>query len=96
MRLQQICKEGEGMFEEVNREIVERVAYIVGPLSAAARAIHEADTYEGDVKFYQTSNSFIVAKIPHQPIPTTNPIPPITKVKTDDWNLEHNPKRGYC
>ena len=52
--------------EEIPRFYVEKVAEIVGPHSAAAQALADADAHKGPVKFYLTKKdaSFIVEKLP--------------------------------
>jgi hypothetical protein len=47
--------------------MLERVAHIIGPQSAAAKALAEANNYGGPVEFFLTGCSFIVAKIPEDP-----------------------------
>lgn len=44
--------------------MVERIAQIIGPSSAAANALRAADAHDGPVEFYKDGHSWIVAKLP--------------------------------
>ena len=47
---------------EISRDIVERMAKIIGQDSAFARAIKCADEHDGPVAFFKDGNSIIVQK----------------------------------
>lgn len=47
---------------EIPRHVIETTARIMGPASAAAVAIEEADSHDGQVKFYRSGNTIIVVK----------------------------------
>jgi hypothetical protein len=48
---------------QVTREVVETVARIMGDGSAAARALRDADTHQGEVRFYKLPGTFVVGKL---------------------------------
>ena len=54
----------------VNRRLLEEVARIVGPASAAAMALKDADSHNGHVKFWKHGKSIIVEKLPEIKDPT--------------------------
>lgn len=47
----------------IQREAIERIARIMGQNSASAAALREADTYGGDVRFWQTRDAIVVEKV---------------------------------
>lgn len=50
---------------EVPRELMETIAHIMGPSSAAAQALASADQHDGPVRFYETTQgSILVEKLP--------------------------------
>jgi hypothetical protein len=51
---------------ELTRKMVEQVAYIIGPQSAAAQALAEADKHDGPVRFLQTPGTIFVVKLPKE------------------------------
>lgn len=52
---------------EMSRTVVENVAKIMGPYSACANALADADTHDGPVKFYQTERgTILVEKLPKE------------------------------
>lgn len=48
----------------IKREVVEQIAKIFGPMSAAARALADADAHKGPVEFVNTGDSIVVIKHP--------------------------------
>lgn len=53
----------------VNREMLETVAQIVGPHSAAAAALATAAAHDGPVRFYTSEDdTFVVEKLPKEPL----------------------------
>lgn len=48
---------------EIDRGLVEGVAAICGPSSAAALALKDADAHNGTVRFYQVKKTIIVEKL---------------------------------
>ena len=49
------------------RELVERVAYIMGPGSAAQAALDDAAAHGGPVRFWMTPGAWVVEKLPAVP-----------------------------
>lgn len=48
----------------VKREVVEKMAAIFGPMSAAAMALADAESHNGPVEFINTGSSIGVVKHP--------------------------------
>lgn len=46
----------------IEREVLERAAKVLGPLSASAQALKDADEYGGPVTFYKLGNTILVQK----------------------------------
>lgn len=57
-------KTGAANLQPISREVLEATARIIGPNSAAAQALEEANRRGGDVVFYQSGNSIFVMKAP--------------------------------
>lgn len=53
---------------EMTRANMERLASIVGPASAAAAALREADSHEGPCSFLRFGSTLIVVKEPSSPV----------------------------
>jgi hypothetical protein len=53
--------------KELPRAAVENVAAIFGQCSGAAKALREADAYEGPVQFYQHGSKILIKKLPVPP-----------------------------
>ena len=49
----------------IKREVIEKIAAICGPMSAAAMALKDADAHKGPVDFIDTGASIVVVK--HSP-----------------------------
>jgi hypothetical protein len=49
---------------EIPRAAVESVAAVYGKRSAAAKALEDADAYDGPVQFYQHENQILIKKLP--------------------------------
>ncbi len=47
---------------EVPRDRLEKVAHIVGPESAAAKALADADAHDGPVRFFLTDRATIIVE----------------------------------
>lgn len=50
--------------QETSREVLEQMAVIFGPMSAAAQALAEADAHKGITKFYYSGASIVVERLP--------------------------------
>lgn len=48
---------------EIPRSVVEATAQVLGPESAAARALADADTHDGKTSFHRHGNQIIVKKM---------------------------------
>lgn len=57
-----MTKDGKQGFDEVPRQVVETVAHILGPQSASAQALTEANAHNGPVRFWRErgGSKFIV------------------------------------
>jgi hypothetical protein len=47
---------------EVPRSVVEATARVMGPSSAAARALADADSHDGETAFFRHGNTILVKK----------------------------------
>jgi len=47
---------------EVPRSVVEATARVMGPASAAARALADADSHDGETAFFRHGNTILVQK----------------------------------
>jgi len=47
---------------EVHRSVVEATARVMGPLSAAARALADADAHDGETAFFRHGGTILVQK----------------------------------
>lgn len=54
---------GLRVLSPVSRQILESVAQIIGPHSAAQQALDDAAKHDGPVNFYQRGNTIIVEKL---------------------------------
>ena len=48
---------------EIPRAQVEQVAKIVGPSSASAQALKDADAHDGPVRFFKSGSSILLEKL---------------------------------
>lgn len=48
----------------VERDELERLAYLIGPASAAQQALDDADQHPGKVLFWRIGQTLIVEKLP--------------------------------
>jgi len=51
---------------EIGRDLLERLVDILGPASAVARALEQADQHDGPVHFWWSNGLVIVEKIPKE------------------------------
>ena len=51
-----------GKMIPIDREVIEKTAQVLGPLSACAQALKDADEYGGPVTFYKLGNTILVQK----------------------------------
>lgn len=49
--------------EAISREVLEMTAHVVGPSSAAAEALKDADSHNGPVRFWKRGNMIVVEKM---------------------------------
>ena len=47
---------------EVPRNVLEATARIIGPLSAAAKALADADSHDGETRFFRHGTTILVQK----------------------------------
>ena len=50
----------------IDRAVLEATARIIGPQSGAAQALADADTHNGETRFYRCGTQIVVQKIPGQ------------------------------
>lgn len=48
----------------VDRSVLEATARIIGPMSAAAQALADADTHDGETAFFRCGTTIVVQKKP--------------------------------
>lgn len=53
---------------EIPRDVIEATARILGPASAAAQALADADAHDGQSFFFRLGDMIIVQKMPAQPV----------------------------
>lgn len=53
---------------EIPREVIEATARVLGPASAAAQALADADSHSGQSFFFRLGNMIIVQKMPAQTV----------------------------
>lgn len=56
----------KGLRLPLERSFVEQIAKIIGPYSAAAQALADADAHDGPVEFWQGQQFIIVVKHPKE------------------------------
>ena len=56
-------------FSRISRDVLEAAARIVGPSSAAAKALADADSHDGDTYFFKLGNTIIVQKVTVDAVP---------------------------